>query len=118
MAHAERMAHSNAHQGEPQGGGVAVPLTAFAVGAVVAVLLGVFGKLHEPTLTGASSLGFDTLLDMKVALSMVIGVLALLPLGPQERLRERGGAKGTRTPNPLLAKQVRYQLRHGPLGCC
>ena len=26
-----------------------------------------------------------------------------------------GGGKGTRTPNPLLAKQVRYQLRHGPL---
>jgi hypothetical protein len=26
----------------------------------------------------------------------------------------RGGAKGTRTPNPLLAKQVRYLLRHGP----
>jgi hypothetical protein len=25
-----------------------------------------------------------------------------------------GGAKGTRTPNPLLAKQVRYLLRHGP----
>src|SRR5690606_20236775 len=25
-----------------------------------------------------------------------------------------GGARGTRTPNPLLAKQVRYQLRHGP----
>ena len=28
--------------------------------------------------------------------------------------RSHGGAKGTRTPNPLLAKQVRYQLRHGP----
>ena len=27
---------------------------------------------------------------------------------------DQGGAKGTRTPNPLLAKQVRYQLRHGP----
>jgi hypothetical protein len=27
----------------------------------------------------------------------------------------RGGAKGTRTPNPLLAKQVRCQLRHGPV---
>jgi hypothetical protein len=27
----------------------------------------------------------------------------------------RSGAKGTRTPNPLLAKQVRYQLRHGPV---
>ncbi len=25
-----------------------------------------------------------------------------------------GGGKGTRTPNPLLAKQVRYQLRHTP----
>ena len=28
------------------------------------------------------------------------------------------GAKGTRTPNPLLAKQVRYQLRHGPRSRC
>lgn len=27
-----------------------------------------------------------------------------------------GGGKGTRTPNPLLAKQVRYQLRHAPEG--
>ena len=26
----------------------------------------------------------------------------------------RGGANGTRTRNPLLAKQVRCQLRHGP----
>lgn len=26
-----------------------------------------------------------------------------------------GGAYGTRTRNPLLAKQVRYQLRQGPL---
>lgn len=25
-----------------------------------------------------------------------------------------GGGKGTRTPNPLLAKQMRYQLRHAP----
>src|SRR5690625_3926743 len=24
------------------------------------------------------------------------------------------GGEGTRTPNPLLAKQVRYQLRHAP----
>ena len=28
--------------------------------------------------------------------------------------RSSGGGKGTRTPNPLLAKQVRYQLRHTP----
>lgn len=28
-----------------------------------------------------------------------------------------GGGTGTRTPNPLLAKQVRYQLRHAPVSC-
>src|SRR5699024_5296023 len=26
------------------------------------------------------------------------------------------GGKGTRTPNPLLAQQMRYQLRHAPEG--
>ena len=26
------------------------------------------------------------------------------------------GAKETRTPDPLLAKQMRYQLRHSPIG--
>ena len=42
-------------------------------------------------------------------------------IGVKEALTEHrkgpltwGGAKGTRTPNPLLAKQVRYHLRHGP----
>ncbi len=34
--------------------------------------------------------------------------------GVAHPLGRLGGAKGTRTPNPLLAKQVRYQLRHGP----
>src|SRR3954451_11136522 len=33
---------------------------------------------------------------------------------PQVRGRDMGGAEGTRTPDPLLAKQVRYQLRHSP----
>lgn len=32
------------------------------------------------------------------------------------RLRVKRGANGTRTRNPLLAKQVRYQLRHSPIG--
>ena len=32
------------------------------------------------------------------------------------RLRVKRGANGTRTRNPLLAKQVRYQLRHSPVG--
>ncbi len=29
--------------------------------------------------------------------------------------RPFGGARGTRTPDPLLAKQMRYQLRYSPV---
>src|SRR6478752_7439185 len=57
-----------------------VPLTAFAAGAVVALLLGVFGKVHDPTLDGTTTLGFDTVLAMKVAVTCVIGVLVVLQL--------------------------------------
>jgi hypothetical protein len=59
---------------------IAIPLTAFAAGAVVALLLGVFGKLHDPTLGGTTTLGFDTVLGMKVAVSVVIGALAVLQI--------------------------------------
>ncbi|MBA2952189.1 hypothetical protein GON03_19415 [Nocardioides sp. MAH-18] len=59
---------------------LAVPLTAFAAGAVVAVLLGVFGKAHDPTLDGTTSLGFDTVIGMKVVLSVGIGVLVVVQL--------------------------------------
>ena len=55
-----------------------VPLTAFAAGAVVAVLLGVFGKVHDPTSDGTTTLGFGSTLEMKVALTTAIGVLAVL----------------------------------------
>lgn len=57
---------------------MAVPLTAFVAGAVVALLVGLFAKLHDPTTAGTSTLGFPTLIDMKVALSLAIGVLAVL----------------------------------------
>jgi hypothetical protein len=57
-----------------------VPLAAFAPGAVVAVLLGVFGRVHDPTLSGTTDLGFRTVIEMKVVLSSVIGVLVLLQL--------------------------------------
>jgi hypothetical protein len=56
---------------------IAVPVTAFVVGAVVAVLVGVFGKMHDPTTQGTTSLWFRTVIDMKVAVATVIGVLAL-----------------------------------------
>ena len=54
-----------------------VPLGAFTAGAVVALLVGVFGKVHDPTLDGTTALGFDTVLEMKVAVSIAIGVLAV-----------------------------------------
>jgi hypothetical protein len=57
---------------------MAVPLTAFAVGAVVALLVGVFGRVHAPTLDGTTTLGFSTVLAMKTVLSTVIGVLVVI----------------------------------------
>jgi hypothetical protein len=59
---------------------LAIPLTAFAAGAVVALLVGVFGKVHDPTLAGTTTFGFRTVIDMKVVASVVIGVLAVLQL--------------------------------------
>jgi hypothetical protein len=59
---------------------LALPLAAFSAGAVVAVLLGVFGRVHEPTLRGTTALGFDTVIEMKVAVTMVVGVLVVLQL--------------------------------------
>jgi hypothetical protein len=60
--------------------GMAVPLTAFAAGAVVALLAGVFGRLHDPSQTGTTTLGFDSVIAMKVTLTVVIGVLAVAQL--------------------------------------
>ena len=58
--------------------GMAVPLTAFAAGAVVALLLGVVGKLHDPSLHGTTTLGLDTVIEMKVVVTTVIAVLAVV----------------------------------------
>ena len=57
---------------------MAVPLAAFAAGAVVALLVGVFGKVHDPTLAGTTTLGFRTVISMKVVLSVAIAALAVL----------------------------------------
>jgi len=57
---------------------IGVPLAGLALGAVVALLVGVFGKVHDPSLSGTTTLGFRTVIDMKVAASLVIGVLAVV----------------------------------------
>jgi hypothetical protein len=59
---------------------MAVPLTAFAAGAVVALLVGVFGTVHDPNENGLSTLGYNTVLDMKTVVSSVVGVLAVVQL--------------------------------------
>jgi hypothetical protein len=58
--------------------GMAVPLAGFAAGAVVALLVGVFGKVHDPSLDGTTTLGFDTVIGMKVVVTTVIAGLAVL----------------------------------------
>lgn len=58
--------------------GMRIPLAALAAGVVVALLVGVLGKAHDPSLDGTTTLGYQTVVDMKVVLSVVIGVLAVL----------------------------------------
>jgi hypothetical protein len=53
------------------------PLVAFAAGAAVAVLTGVFGRLHDPTTDGTTTLGFHTVIQMKVILSTVVALCVL-----------------------------------------
>src|SRR4051794_37593100 len=57
---------------------MAIPLTAFAVGAAVALLVGGFGRVHDPTLAGTTTLGFSTVLAMKTAASMAIAGLVVV----------------------------------------
>jgi hypothetical protein len=59
---------------------VTAPLAAFAAGAVVALCLGIFGRIHDPTIDGTTTLGYDTVIDMKVVLTAVVAVLVLLQL--------------------------------------
>jgi hypothetical protein len=60
---------------------MAIPLTAFAVGAVVALLVGVFGRVHDPTLSGTTTLGYSTVLAMKTVVATVVAVLVVVQVG-------------------------------------
>lgn len=57
---------------------MAIPLTALAAGAVIALLVGVFGRVHDPTLQGTTTLGYPTVQAMKTVVAAVVGVLAVL----------------------------------------
>jgi len=66
--------------GPPASKSMAIPLVAFAAGAAIAVLIGVFGRVHDPSLDHTTSLGFHTVIQMKVVVTTVIGVLVLFQL--------------------------------------
>ncbi len=92
--------------------GLAVPLTAFAAGAVVALLVGVFGRVHDPSTTnGVTTFSASTPSSTsKVGGLTVIGVLAVLQvigaLWIYGKLRDRGtvlarhGATASPGPSP------------------
>jgi hypothetical protein len=57
------------------------PLTAaFLLGAAVAIGLGVYGRLHDPTFTPLFTLGFSGMLQMKAWLSTAVVVFAVVQL--------------------------------------
>ena len=52
-------------------------LVAVGLGGLVAVALGVYGSVHQPTGRAISTFGFDSMIAMKVWLGLVVGALAL-----------------------------------------
>ncbi len=60
---------------------VTVPVVALLGGALLSVLLGVYGVKHEATSEALTTLGFGTLIEMKVWLAVATGLLGLLQLG-------------------------------------
>jgi hypothetical protein len=63
--------------GQPAGRAVRVALVAFVAGAAVAVALGVYGSRHQPTGEVITTLGFGSMIAMKVWLAVIAGVLAI-----------------------------------------
>lgn len=60
--------------------GSVTALAAIVAGAAVSVALGVYGREHTPTGRAISTLGFDSLISMKVWLGLVAGSLAVVQL--------------------------------------
>ena len=63
-----------------QSKGAVVGLVAIALGAAVAVALGVYGNQHTPTGRTITTFGFGSLIAMKVWLGACVGALALVQL--------------------------------------
>lgn len=70
----------------------ALVLLALVVGSAVAVLLGVYGSVHAPTGEAITTLGFSSLVDMKVWLASGAGALGVLQVVTALRLYNRFGS--------------------------
>lgn len=58
----------------------AVAVAALCAGALVSVLLGVYGREHTPTFRAITTFGLGSMIQMKVYLALAVGVLALVQL--------------------------------------
>lgn len=65
---------------ELRGRTVGITLGAVLAGAAVAVALGVYGSTHQPTGQTITTLGFGSMIAMKVWLGVIAGLLALAQL--------------------------------------
>jgi hypothetical protein len=80
------------------GGGVAWLLIAAAIGSLVAVSLGVYGRLHEPQTVAINLAGFSSGLSAKAWLASVVFVLALVQTGSAIAMYRRRRPPAVRPP--------------------
>ena len=73
-------------------GAAGVAAVAIAVGAVVSVALGVYGREHTPTGQAITTLGFSSMFAMKVWLGLAAGLLALVQATTAARMYGRIGS--------------------------
>lgn len=75
------------------------------IGAAVSVAIGVYSRSHVPTGRPITTLGFSTLLDMKVWLATAAVVFAFVQVGTALRIYGRIGA-GPSTPTAALTHRI------------
>jgi Family of unknown function (DUF6529) len=87
-------------------GAIAPLLAAAAAGGAVALALGTYGRVHDPTGGSITTFGFPTLLSMKAWLTTGVFVLALAQLA--SALALWGRLPGVRTAPPWLRPVHRW----------
>ncbi len=89
MSHAASPASNEPTIAAPAATRILVPLL---VGSLVAVALGAYGKVHDPTFGSIPTLGFSSTLQMKSVLATVAACLALVQVASALRIYGRIGS--------------------------